>query len=135
MIVDWMEHDRVKWIAIFDNDRRLIIGSSQVEQQHAAVLASGCENVVVARIDSKPVNGFRVIENVDAVASEEKILINSVTNCKLSINSRLNVVHDCHVIVAAREDSSVRAVEAEAKDVAQVLLQHDLRRDLWLLFV
>lgn len=37
-------------------------------------------------------------------------------------------MNDRHIVVATRKDSGVGAVEAEAKNVAQMLLQHHLRR-------
>lgn len=40
-------------------------------------------------------------------------------------------MNDRHVVISATEDSSIFAVEAETKDVTQMLLQHHL----WLFFV
>lgn len=46
---------------------------------------------------------------------------------ELMFNSRFNVVNNRHVVIAAGKDSGIFAVEAETKNVAQMLFQHHLR--------
>jgi hypothetical protein len=69
VIIDGMEHDGMKGSAVLDHDCWFIVGSSQVEEEDATVFTGRCEDIVVAWVHAETVDGFCVVEDVDAIAA------------------------------------------------------------------